>query len=61
MTSKYSLGKAHVELWTDLTFKFVDMVCIITKMYLRQECCMWCNLSQKLCIFSLPLHKYVPY
>ena len=33
MTSKYSLGNAYVELWTDLTVKFVDIVCIIIKMY----------------------------
>ena len=57
MTGKYSLGNTHVEFWSDLTVKFVDMVCISKTMYLCQEFCMWCNLSQKLYIFTLPLHK----
>ena len=47
MAGKYSVRNAHVGFWTDLTVKFVDMVCISITMYLCQECCMWCNLSKK--------------
>ena len=52
MTSKYSLGYAHVELWTDLTVKFVDMVCISITMYPCQECCMRCNCPKAVHVFS---------
>ena len=52
MTSTYSLGNAHVELWTDLTIKFVDMVCIIIEMYLCQECCMWQPVQKAVYLFS---------
>ena len=34
MTDKYSPGYAHVEFWTDLTVKLVDMVCVSITIYL---------------------------
>ena len=61
MTGKYVLGNALAEFWIDLTVKLVDMVYISITMYLWQERCMWYNLFQKVYIFALPLHKYIPY